>query len=182
MKQINIYTDGACSGNQNDNNIGGWGAALVYNENVKEIYGGAINTTNNIMEMTAIIEALKAIKSKDVAISIYSDSAYVVNCMNDKWYVKWQKNGWMNSAKKPVENKELWETLIALVMSFKEITFYKIKGHLDPMKTAEINKWMKKFNDKHKPAISREAYLHLVLMNNRADALANIAMDEIRQK
>ncbi len=129
MKQtITIYCDGACSGNQFENNIGGWGAILQSGIHKKEICGGERNTTNQRMELTACIKALESIKKNDVAIEIYSDSAYLINCMHQQWYKKWKKNGWKNSKKEPVENKDLWEKLLSLVEQF-EITFHKVEGH-----------------------------------------------------
>lgn len=128
-QKIIIYTDGACSGNQNDENYGGYGALLIYKDNRKEIYGGEVNTTNNRMELMACIKALEALKRKDIPIEIYTDSAYVCNCFNQKWYKNWQKNGWKNSKKEPVENKDLWLNLIELVDSFNDIKFIKVKGH-----------------------------------------------------
>lgn len=125
--KIIIYSDGGAD--NNGDRVGGWGAVLLYKEQQKQIYGGVLDTTNNRMELTAIIEALKRIKKKHIPIEIYSDSAYIVNCFNDKWYVKWRKNGWKNSQRKPVENKDLWEELIQLVESFKDIEFIKVKGH-----------------------------------------------------
>lgn len=180
MKKIYLYTDGACSGNQYDQNIGGYGAILQYGQHKKEIYGGQVNTTNNKMELLAVIEALKLIKEKQVSIEIYSDSSYVVECFNKKWYVNWEKNGWKNSKKAPVENQELWQTLLALYRKFDEVHFYRVKGHLDLNKSSEINKWYKKFTQQRN--ISLEDYQYLVTMNNRADELANMGMDEIRNK
>lgn len=177
MKKIYLYTDGACSGNQFDENIGGWGAILQYGQHKKEIYGGEKNTTNNKMELTAVIEALKLINDNDVSIEIYSDSSYVVECFNKKWYINWEKNGWKTSKKTPVENQALWIELIQLYRSFAEVQFYRVKGHLDLDKTAEINKWYKKFITQRN--ISLEDYHYLVNMNNRADELANIAMSEL---
>lgn len=129
MDKIIVYTDGACSGNQNELNKGGYGAVLIYKEHKKEIYGGEFNTTNNRMELKACIEALKALKRKDIPVEVYTDSAYLCNCINQKWYVKWRKNDWKNSKKGPVENKDLWEELLSLVKSFKDIKFIKVKGH-----------------------------------------------------
>lgn len=126
---IIIYTDGACSNNQSNENIGGYGAILKFKSNVKEIFGGSKNTTNNIMELTGMIEALKLIKSNNIPIEVYSDSAYIVNCINQKWYIKWKNNGWKNSKKEPVKNKELWEILINLIESFENIRIIKVKGH-----------------------------------------------------
>lgn len=180
MKKIYLYTDGACSGNQYDSNIGGYGAVLQYGQHKKELYGGEENTTNNRMELLAVIEALKLIKENNVQIEIYSDSSYVVECFVQGWYKNWEKNGWKTSKKTPVENQELWQALIDLVRSFSDVKFYRVKGHLDLNKTAEIKKWYQKF--KKQKNISMEDYAYLVTMNNRADELANIAMDELRQK
>ncbi|MCD6567753.1 MAG: ribonuclease HI [Dehalococcoidia bacterium] len=123
-----IYCDGACSGNQFKNNKGGWGAVLQYQGSTKEIYGGQRNTTNQRMELTACIKALEEIKEKNTVIEIHSDSAYLINCLNQKWYERWQKNGWLNYKKKPVENKDLWVKLLDLV-SKRAVTFYKVSGH-----------------------------------------------------
>lgn len=178
MKKIYIYTDGACSGNQFDENIGGYGAILQYGQHKKEIYGGEKNTTNNRMELLAIIEALKLVKEQDVSIEVYSDSSYVVDCFVKKWYVNWEKNGWKNSKKAPVENQDLWTALLASVRSFSDIQFFRVKGHLNIAKTSEVNKWFTKF--KLQQACTLEEFEYLVTMNNRADELANIAMDEIK--
>lgn len=96
MDKIIIYTDGACSGNPGP---GGWSAILIYKENKKEISGGCKNTTNNIMEMTAVIEALKILKFP-CNVEVYSDSAYVVNAFNNKWIYNWQKNNWKTARKR----------------------------------------------------------------------------------
>ncbi|MFA5523998.1 MAG: ribonuclease HI [Tissierellales bacterium] len=148
--KIIIYTDGACSGNQHDENIGGYGAILIYKDKKKEIYGGEINTTNNRMELMACIKALEALKKKEMPVEIYTDSAYLCNCFNQKWYVKWQKNGWINSKKDPVENKDLWIELIDLVSSFNSISFIKVKGHsgieLNEFADALANKGMLEIN------------------------------------
>ena len=115
MEEVIIYTDGACSGNPGP---GGWGSILMYKENVKEISGALNNTTNNVMELTAVIEALKLLKYK-CNVKLYSDSAYVVNAFNQKWIYGWIKNGWKNASKEPVKNKELWEQLYEYIkMSF----------------------------------------------------------------
>jgi ribonuclease HI len=178
MKTVNIYTDGACSNNQSNQNIGGWGTILEYGENVKTLYGGQANTTNNIMEMIAVIQGLKALKSTDLKVNVFSDSAYVVNCFNQGWYQKWRMNGWINSSKKPVENKELWVELITLVEGFDDITFYRVKGHLK-VGTKDFTKWHDKFSQQFGPT-SVEFFTHLVNRNNEADALANQGVDKIR--
>lgn len=173
METIKIFTDGACSNNQSAENIGGWGAVLEFKGNLKEICGGELNTTNNRMEIKALIEALKTLKRSDIPIEIYSDSSYLVNCFRDKWYVKWQLNGWLNSQKQPVENQDLWEELIELVKQLPHVTFFRAKGHMDLSKTAEINKWYKKISEINGNNPSHDDFLHICRMNNKADALAN---------
>ncbi len=129
---ISLYTDGACSNNQERINFGGWGAVMFFNDHYKELYGGEKNTTNNRMELMAIIKGLEAIKSSNLPVVIYSDSAYIVNCFKDQWYVKWRKNGWVNAKKNPVENKDLWEWLLELVenkIGKEKVTWVKVKGH-----------------------------------------------------
>lgn len=128
LDKIIIYCDGACSGNQFKNNVGGWGAVLKYKASVKEIYGGEKNTTNNRMELTACIKALEQIKSKDYQVELYCDSAYIVNCFQQRWYLKWQKNGWKTAKKTAVENRDLWMRLLELENQYT-VTFHKVKGH-----------------------------------------------------
>ena len=143
MVSVTIYTDGACSGIPGP---GGWGAVLIYGENKKEISGGNKNTTNNIMEITAVIEALKCLKNECKA-TVYSDSAYVVNCFNQGWIYNWKKNNWKTSTKGSVKNKELWEELYTLVKKYN-VEFVKVKGHsdnelnnrCDELARSEINK------------------------------------------
>ncbi len=129
MKEVDIYTDGACSGNPGP---GGWAAVLIYGEHMKELSGGHAHTTNQRMELTAAIEALKALK-EPCKVKLYSDSAYMVNCFQQKWYEKWQQNGWKNSQGQPVENKDLWTQLLSLTHTH-QVAFIKVKGHAD-------NKW-----------------------------------------
>ena len=126
MDEVTIYTDGACSGNPGP---GGWGAILMFGSNKKEISGGKKETTNNVMELTAVIEALKLLK-RPCKINIYSDSAYVVNAFLQNWIAGWVKNNWKNSNKEEVKNKELWQELISLT-KVHEVTFNKVKGHSD---------------------------------------------------
>ena len=180
MKTIIIFTDGACANNQSAENVGGWGAVLTYNDQVKELCGGEKNTTNNRMEMMAVIEALKALKSKNIPIKIYSDSAYLVNCFKEGWHINWQKNGWINSQKKPVENKDLWQALLALVNAQSKVDFLKLKGHLDSASAAEISKWKAKMEASNKETYSAEEFRELTKMNILADALANKGMDGVR--
>lgn len=126
MKDVVIYTDGACSGNPGP---GGWGAILIYGDNKKEVSGSSSNTTNNIMELTAVIEALKSLKA-ECNVKIYSDSAYVVNAFNQSWIYNWKKNNWRTANKEPVKNRELWEDLYLLTQNHK-VEFIKVKGHSD---------------------------------------------------
>ena len=126
MQKVTIYTDGACSGNPGP---GGWGAVLMYQDAKKEMSGGSKNTTNNIMEITAVIEALKSLKVP-CEVDLYSDSAYVVNCFKQGWIYNWMKNNWINSNKEPVKNKELWQELYSLTKTHK-VNFIKVKGHAD---------------------------------------------------
>lgn len=126
MNKVTIYTDGACSGNPGP---GGWGAVLMYKDNKKEISGAKENTTNNIMELTAVIEALKILKFP-CHVDLYSDSAYVVNAFEKGWIYNWVKNNWKTADKKPVKNQELWEELYNLT-KIHEVKFIKVKGHAD---------------------------------------------------
>lgn len=126
MKEITIYTDGACSGNPGP---GGWGAILMYNGVQKEISGAQKNTTNNIMEITAVLESLKLLK-EECNVKVYSDSAYVVNAFNQGWIYNWKKNNWKTAGKSPVKNQELWKELYELTQKHK-VEFIKVKGHSD---------------------------------------------------
>lgn len=126
MEEVTIYTDGACSGNPGP---GGWGAILMYKETKKEISGGQKSTTNNVMELTAVIEALKLLKYT-CKVNLYSDSAYVVNAFLQKWIINWQKNNWKTADKKDVKNKELWQELLDLTNTHS-VKFIKVKGHAD---------------------------------------------------
>ena len=131
MAVLKIYTDGACSGNQNEKNAGGWGAVLEYGGAIKELSGGESDTTNNRMEMTALIEALSALKKDGLSIDVFSDSSYLMECFRKKWYLSWRKNGWKTAKKTPVENQELWRRLLELTEKH-DIRFYRVKGHVNP--------------------------------------------------
>lgn len=126
MKRVLLYTDGACSGNPGP---GGWGAILIYGEIKKELSGGKTSTTNNRMELTAVIEGLKRLKFPCI-VDIYSDSAYTVNAFQEGWVRNWEKGGWIKADKKPVLNADLWQELISLVRKH-QVTFHKVKGHSD---------------------------------------------------
>ncbi len=124
--KVIIYTDGACSGNPGP---GGWGAILMYKDAKKEISGGMKETTNNIMEVTAVVEALKCLKVES-DVQIYSDSAYTVNAFNQGWIYNWIKKGWKTASGEEVKNKELWQELYNLTKKHK-VEFIKVKGHAD---------------------------------------------------
>lgn len=124
MKQIEIYTDGACSGNPGP---GGWGAVLVYNGKEKELSGSEKNTTNNRMELTAVIMALNAL-NQPCEVKLTTDSKYVCDAINKSWVYSWRKNGWKKSDKKPALNVDLWEELLSLLEKH-EVEFIWVKGH-----------------------------------------------------
>jgi len=123
---VTIYTDGACSGNPG---AGGWGAVLMHGNHKKEISGFDKETTNNKMELTAVIEALLTLKAP-CHVELYSDSAYVVNAIKQGWLENWKKNGWVGADKKAVKNIDLWQKLDAL-MQIHDVNFNKVKGHAD---------------------------------------------------
>ena len=177
MKTVNIYTDGACSGNQNENNIGGWGCILEYGDVQKELHGGEFNTTNNRMELSALIAGLSALRSRGLQINIYADSSYLINCFRQKWYEKWQRNGWKTSGKQPVENRELWEKLIDL-LDGQEADFFLVKGHLDGKSDGQLQKEFERFKEHNGPSFNYDEFLKIVKMNIRADELANIFAKE----
>ncbi len=124
MKEVIVYTDGACSGNPGP---GGWGAVLISGDNRKEISGYESWTTNQRMELAAAVWALKALKFP-CAVTLYSDSAYLINAFQQNWFARWQKNGWLNSHKQPVENSDLWKKLLTL-NDLHRVTWTKVKGH-----------------------------------------------------
>lgn len=126
MKNITLYTDGACSGNPG---AGGWGAILIYNGHQKEFSGGEKLTTNNRMELMAVISGLSALK-EPCNVDVYSDSAYVINAFQNGWIQNWMNNGWRTANKKEVQNKELWLELIAL-QERHNVNWHKVKGHAD---------------------------------------------------
>lgn len=180
MAILRLYTDGGCSGNQSDENLGGWGTILEFGEHQKELYGKEKNTTNNRMEITAVLEGFKALKHNDLDIEVFSDSAYVVNCFKQKWYVKWQKNGWKNSKKEPVENRELWQELISYVEK-NRVTFCKVKGHVNvDSPSTNLDKHFATFKKHNGNKFTRDDFIYITRMNNRADELVNIGIDELR--
>ena len=126
MKSISIYTDGACSGNPGP---GGWGAVLIYNGHEKELSGGKALTTNNEMELTAVVESLSALK-EPCSVTLYSDSSYVVNAINQHWLSSWKRNNWNNSKKEILPNLVLWQKLDQL-LQVQHVSFVWVKGHAE---------------------------------------------------
>lgn len=126
MKKVTIYTDGACSGNPG---AGGWGAILQYNGHEKEISGGDKLTTNNKMELLAVISALELLK-EPCEVDLYSDSKYVIDSITKGWAMGWKARGWKKADKSPAKNIELWEKLLNLLETHN-VTFHWVKGHAD---------------------------------------------------
>ncbi|MDY3304589.1 MAG: ribonuclease HI [Clostridia bacterium] len=124
MKRVSIYTDGACSGNPGK---GGYGVILSYNGNTKELSAGYECTTNNRMELMAVIAGLSALK-EPCEVDLYSDSKYFIDSVEKDWIGSWQKNGWKNSKKEPVKNRELFEEIIRL-LSVHKVSLHWVKGH-----------------------------------------------------
>ncbi len=145
MKEVTIYTDGACSGNPG---AGGWGTILVYKGREREMSGGAAETTNNRMELTAVIEGLKALK-EPCRVTVVTDSQYVANGINLGWAESWKKNGWRKKDRKPALNPELWDELLTLIVKH-DVTIEWVKGHdghpenerCDKMAVAESQKYL----------------------------------------
>ncbi|MDR0928754.1 MAG: ribonuclease HI [Oscillospiraceae bacterium] len=128
MKDVTIYTDGACSGNPGP---GGWAAVLRYGEHVKELSGSVPGTTNNRMEIMAAISGLAALK-QPCRVVVCSDSAYLVNAFEKGWLENWQANGWKTASKQPVENQDYWQILLMTIRKYKhEVRFQKVPGHAD---------------------------------------------------
>ena len=147
---INIWTDGGSRGNGNKNKVilSAWAYVMKFREHIKEDSGIFINGTNQMMEIRAVIESLKALKRTDIHVVVHSDSAYVCNCIKNRWYVNWMKNGWRNAKGKEVANQDLWKELLKQIERFDSLELRKVKGH-------SINEG-----------------------NNRADELVNMKMDE----
>lgn len=126
LPEVILYTDGACSGNPGP---GGWGALLIWNGKEKALSGGHPASTNNRMEMQAVIEGLKALNKK-CHVKVHSDSALIINAFTKGWIQNWQKKGWKKADKKPVENREIWEEMIRYVNQH-QVSWIKVKGHSD---------------------------------------------------
>lgn len=126
LSGVIIYTDGACSGNPGP---GGWGAVLRFGDKTREMSGFEPETTNNRMEIMAAIAALEALK-RPCEVELYSDSAYLVDAWQKGWLANWQKNGWQNAQKKPVENQDLWQRLLRAAGRHR-VSWHKVKGHAE---------------------------------------------------
>lgn len=146
MKKVIIYTDGACSGNPG---VGGWGAILMYNGAAKKISGYDKNTTNNRMEMFAVIQALRCL-NQSCQVVIHSDSQYVVDAFNKGWINSWQQNNWKTAGKSEVKNVDLWKALLYEINKHK-VEFVKVAGHAgdvynemcDELATTEVANYQK---------------------------------------
>ena len=135
MKTVTLYTDGACSGNPGP---GGWGAILEYAGAEKELSGGEASTTNNRMELTAVIAGLSALKEPCI-VELYSDSKYVIDGLSKGWAASWQKNGWKKADKKPALNPDLWEKLLELT-TIHTLHYHWVKGHAENEKNNRCDK------------------------------------------
>ncbi len=142
MKQVDVYTDGACSGNPGP---GGWAAILSYKGQEKILTGYEESTTNNRMELLGPINALEALK-EPCKVNIYTDSAYVSNAFLQNWLEKWQKNNWLTAKKTPVENRDLWEKLLELC-KLHNVNWIKVKGHSDNEKNNRCDELARKAID-----------------------------------
>lgn len=135
MDQVIIYTDGACSKNPGP---GGWGCVLMYKKHRKESSGSEPDTTNNRMELTAAIEALRLLK-RSCSVDLYTDSAYLCNAFEKGWLDQWRRNGWKTANRHEVENRDLWEQLDALCVTHV-VRFHKVKGHSDNVENNRCDK------------------------------------------
>lgn len=151
---IQIYTDG---GNRNHGNFAGgtvkatdpsaWAALLIFGDHEKMLSDGEFGRTNNYMEIMGVIQGLTALKRTDIPVTIFSDSAYVINTMQQKWYVKWRQNGWRKGGKE-VKNAELWQQLLAQVDRFNDISFTKVKGHATNRNNNRVDEALNKTMDR----------------------------------
>lgn len=146
---VEIYTDGACSGNPGP---GGWAAVILRDDAELEISGGEVRTTNQRMELKAAVEALSSL-AEPFRVRLYSDSAYLVNCFHQDWMARWRVNGWNNAKGKPVENQDLWKQLEALAAKHR-VEWIKVKGHSD------------NFYNERCDALARQAIADYLEVNN----------------
>lgn len=124
-----LACDGGCRGNGRPDSIGGWGVVLQHKGALVELKGSAIGVTSQQMEMTALLNGLRAIESKNLSVEVISDSAYVINCFNKQWYEKWEYNGWISHSKGSVKNIELWKEILVEFRKFRHIKFTHVRGH-----------------------------------------------------
>lgn len=179
---IRIHCDGACSNNQEEENLGGWGYVLEALQGSRILktasaHGSAVNTTNNRMEMTALIEALSALTRDGLHIEVYSDSGYIVKCFKEKWYEGWQASNWKNGK---IKNIDLWKRLLDLVNKHR-VDFFQVKGHLaleNP--DTDLEKHLKKFNKDNETELSLSLFKHIIKRNNEVDGLAQKGIKAIR--
>ena len=143
---IRVYTDGACSGNPGP---GGWAAIIIDDGHEREVAGGETSTTNQRMELRAAIEGLAAIEERRGEVALYSDSAYVVNCFRDKWYVRWRRNGWKNAQKKPVENRDLWEELYDAALPH-DVKWEWVRGHSGDVMNERVDALARSQSEKYR--------------------------------
>ena len=179
---MDYYCDGSCLGNGKENSFGGWAYACIDKDNTIVMFGSgsAKSTTNNRMELTAVIEGFRALKKDGQTVEVFTDSSYVANCFREKWYESWEKNRWRNAAKKSVENQELWKELLALVRRHN-VSFYRVKGHVNlNSKSTDFDKLFEKFIGWNGARFSFEDFRYVTEMNNRADELANMGIDQVK--
>ena len=149
-KVIEIFTDGGCRGNQTEKNIGSWGAYILFGSHEKRISGVALDTTKNIMELKAVIMALNTLTKYIIPVIITTDSNYVCQGMNE-WIYTWMAKSWINSKRKPVKNKELWEELFLKKIKFDDIKFQWCKGHETIVGNIEADRLCNQAMDEYKP-------------------------------
>ena len=160
-KKVILYTDGACSGNPG---LGGYAGILIYGEHRREYNAAEKQTTNNRMEVLAVIEGLKRLKYPCV-VDVYSDSAYTVNAFLNGWIYAWRKNGWKKADKKPVQNVDLWEELYALTQKH-EVTFHKVAGHADNELNNRCDELARAAIDELRKTLPEEEFINLETIPN----------------
>lgn len=179
MTVVRIYTDGACSGNQKKKNLGGWGAVLEYGSFEKQIFGSEKNTTNNRMELTAVLEAFRALKKDNLKIEVFSDSAYLADCFRKRWYENWLAKGRLHSGGN-IANPDLWLALLPFLEKH-EIRFFRVKGHLNlDSPSTDVDSHFRRFREWNGEDMSFDFFKHVVARNHEADALANKGIDQLR--
>ena len=187
MEEIIIYTDGACKNNPGP---GGYAAIIFDKDQKKGIKGGAYNTTNNIMELTAVLEALKWVLSSsllfkennNVHVKVHSDSNYVVNAINNNWIKTWEEKGWKNSGG-DVKNKELWEEMLYLLDKFNQITFIKVKGHSTDKYNNLCDKYASEEAEKFKEKKEAEETKEYIEKEERqSDTIASLVIENSKLK